>query len=225
MKQTKFAELAGVSRAAISKAVKVGKLICEPKLGIDAEHPVNLAYLQNQGGVKTRKNVRDSAPKKSTPAPKPAKKTTKKPKKLPPASNKAVSVEEMEHFDIGEQEDLFETYDLNGKQFIDRPTAERLKIIEMAREKQIKREQLRGKLIDRDNVSAVFNMIYKVDTGELRPLGDKLAPELAAICGIDDDKLIKKMNEYIQEEIHTTLEHIKRLVNDGLEKMKVKEIE
>jgi hypothetical protein len=209
--QTEFARLAGVSKPAITKAVRLGRVVKVDKLGIDTEHPTNDQYLKSQN-VARQKSRRD-------------KKAPKRPKKLPPASNKAISIEELENFAVGDQIEISESYDLNGNQMIDRATAERLKIIEQARAMQIKREQMRGELVDRKTVSRIMNMLYKIDTGELKPLGDTLAPEIAAICGVDDDEIKHQINERIEKEIYKTLEHIKRRINDGLKMIKAKEIE
>jgi hypothetical protein len=220
--QSKFAELAGVSRAAISLAIKRGRVIRQGKMGIDLEDPVNVTYLQSENDSRTR----SKKPKKTTKKPKPTKKSKPKPKKLPPASEKAQPVEEVEYYHEPEHEALLETYDLNGNAFIDRATADRLKVIEQARTLEIKRLKERGKLVDREHVSRIFNMLYKIDTGELRPLGDKLAPEVAAICGISGDSEIeRKISSYIEDEIYKTLEHIKRRINDGLADIEAEEIE
>jgi hypothetical protein len=217
--QSEFARLVGVSKAAISKAIKGGRVIKDPSHGIDIDHPANVDYRNSQHDSRTRR--KDSARK-----PKKPKKAKPKPKKLPPASDKAMPVEEVEYYREPEHEALLETYDLNGNAFIDRATADRLKVIEQARTLEIKRLKERGKLVDREHVSRIFNMLYKIDTGELRPLGDKLAPEVAAICGISGDSEIeRKISSYIEDEIYKTLEHIKRRINDGLADIEAEEIE
>jgi hypothetical protein len=229
VKQIRFAELAGVSRAAVSKAVKAGKLVYDKKMGINIDHPVNLDYLHSENESRTRKQrgktEKANEPEKPKPKPKSTTKSKPRPKKLPPASDKALSEEEFSDMTEYEQMEMYDQIDLNGpSHLISKVDADRLKTIEMAREKQIKREQLRGELVNRDFVARTLGMIYKIDTGQLRPLGDTLAPELAAICGVEDEEIERLMAEFIEKKIFESLEHIKRLINDALEKIGSEEI-
>ena len=87
---------------------------------------------------------------------------------------------------------------------------------ESALKSKQERERARGILIKRDIVRRVFAKIYTIDSNELKPLGDKLAPEIAAIFESDDAKLILKTKVKLEKEIFRSLQHIKRLTNDFL---------
>jgi hypothetical protein len=90
---------------------------------------------------------------------------------------------------------------------------------ESALKVEVERNKARGVLIKRDLVQRVFAKLYTIDSNELKPLGDKLAPEIAAIFESDDPKLILKVNKKIEKEIFRSLGHIKRLMNDFLIKI------
>ena len=95
---------------------------------------------------------------------------------------------------------------------------------ESALKVEVERNKARGVLIKRDLVQRVFAKLYTIDSNELKPLGDKLAPEIAAIFESDDPKLILKVNRKIEKEIFRSLGHIKRLMNDFLIKIGTEEI-
>jgi hypothetical protein len=222
LNQSEFAKLVGVSRAAISKAVKRGLVVKDPSQGIDVDHPANIEYRNSQHDSRTRRKDSERKPKK----PKRSEIKPEKVENLPPASVKAIPDEISEQMSPGQQMEMYENINLNGPDhLITKLDADRLKTIETAREKQIKRLEARGKLIDRDFVASIFNTIYKIDTGELRPLGDKLAPELAAICDVDDNETIQRMNEHVEKTIYKSLEHIRRRINNALEEIKAEAIE
>ena len=95
---------------------------------------------------------------------------------------------------------------------------------ESALKVEVERNKARGVLIKRDLVQRVFAKLYTIDSNELKPLGDKLAPELAAIFESDDPKLILKVNKKIEKEIFRSLGHVKRLMNDFLIKIGTEKI-
>lgn len=231
LNQSQFAEKAGVSRAAVSKAIKKGRVIRDPDLGIDLSHAVNREYLNSENASRTRRDNKGDrpGPKKAYPKPKPLKKVKPKPKKLPPASDKAIKLEDPPF--VGDLEDL-EDYeqagyiDIDGNlNTIDRISADRLKVIETIRLSKIKRETLRNKLVKRSWVTKVFNKLYQVDQGEFRTLGDKLAPDVTAICGVNDTKIEHKINERIDEEVFKVLNHVKRILNDALKEIEAEALD
>lgn len=93
-----------------------------------------------------------------------------------------------------------------------------LKEREAIREKQLKNREMRGELVDRKNVSFVFNKLWSIDSSQLTTLGSKLSPEIASICSVDDPIIITKIRTKIDDEIYKTLGHCKRLLMECLGK-------
>ncbi len=79
---------------------------------------------------------------------------------------------------------------------------------------QIKRETLRGTLVNIDTMREAFMKFYAVLTGELHPLGDKISQNLAAVYGVDDEKASAKAREIVDNDVFKSLAHMKRLMED-----------
>jgi len=94
-----------------------------------------------------------------------------------------------------------------------------LKEREAIREKQLKNREMRGELVDRKNVSFVFNKLWSIDSSQLTTLGSKLSPEIASICSVDDPIIITKIRTKIDDEIYKTLGHCQRLLMECLGKI------
>lgn len=88
--------------------------------------------------------------------------------------------------------------------------------IETALKTRADREAKRGLLIERVLVSTVFARLYQVDTNELRTIGAKVAPDVAAELGVEDPETILKIEKRIDDEVLKVLSHIKRLMDDFL---------
>ena len=231
-----FGRLAGVSRAAISKSLKQGKLI---KTGskFDTDHPTNAAYIKYRsmspsGKSKSVKPVtKAKSPRrktalelkvksKSKPAPKkqPPKKKSKPESELKPAIE---SKQETIHLPEYTETDLSSIDDMN---LLPRADLDRLKIIEAIEASRVKKDKDRDNLIPRDLVRHIFSKIYSIDVNEFKNLGMNLAPAIAAITENDSPEVTTKINELIDKELHSILSHIKRIINDFLIKIESKKI-
>lgn len=96
---------------------------------------------------------------------------------------------------------------------------------EILKEKQIKNDLFRGKLIKREDVTQVFNKIYSVDSGHLKTLPQRIGPEIASICGVSDSIIINKVMEKIDDEVYRILKSYKKVMNDWLSEQKDEEDE
>lgn len=235
LKQAKFAELCGISKQAVSLAVKKGRIHLTDGR-IDPSHPTNRYF--REAGSKRRPPAppgrsssrrpgrrRGPAPPVELPAqagagepatsdqatagapappgpPGPAAgpKSAQGPRnggKLSKETAEAI-LRQMDFSEI-DQSDTGAGY---------KNKADLLKVIEYTRGLQIKNETARSQLISRDIVKRFFGELYTIETTELLTLGEKLAPEIAALFGLDDNGAILEVGKYIQKELSKTLEHI-----------------
>lgn len=196
--QSGFAKLAGVSRQAITQAVKEGRLeSC--KLGIDPEHPTNRHYLATSRANAHRNTDRGSQQKRKS-APKSVR-------------GKKVDITALTGGLIGTELDDY----LSA---LSKPSTDRLKVVEQIKALRLKTDERRLTHVPRETVRRVFSRIYMVDTNEFRTLPDKLASEVASICGIDDDEKVFEIKEIIELNVFKVLNHVKRLINDFLEEIR-----
>lgn len=226
--QVTVARLAKVSKAAVTYAVKSSRL-----RHVEGTKKINLHDPLTQNFIEL--SLQKGAGRGSNYQPKPEK-IKKKSEKLD------IKVNESEQ-EINKSDLKYESYkpDKNSDPdnppdddtlSPDSPSAAIRKLywdIEKQKESALKskqeRERSRGILIKRDMVRRVFAKIYTIDSNELKPLGDKLAPEIAAIFESDDAKLILKTKQKLEKEIFRSLKHIKRLINDFLKSLEAEPIE
>lgn len=183
-KKSEFSRIAGVTRAAVTKAVRSGALI-EEDGGIDITHPQNAAYLSSNRDK--RPNVGNGKEKKDRPKPQRAPREPKpmkpKPRQYRPvSSNGGMLKEEADVLRIQAQ-----TANLQLKY------AERLKV-----------------LVLRKDVEQVFQSLYAVAVNYFLVLGDRLSPVLASLCGVNDQETVIKMKDRIDKEVTRALEELKR---------------
>lgn len=224
--QNAYSKLVGVSAAAITKAVDTGRII-KTKKGIDPEHPHNRHYeaniVRNASNEKRLRRIRNQARKKGEEIPfrldgkKKQKKqkeelkteplVEEKPKQKPKKVIKRKHKRELNLDDIKERVSYGAVTQAN---------VNALKAMEQIEQIRLKTQKERQELVSRDLVKRVFAKIYTIDVNELRTIGDKLAPDIAALCDVDDAETILKVNQRIEKEVYKSLHHIKRLVSDYL---------
>lgn len=212
---TDLAKLAGVSRNAVSKLAMSGKLIRDKDKKFDLSNPVNRAYLKyhNSADPVPRKEVTKEHEKKTK------KKTAKNPTKKPTKDTKKKSVPKVGHLDSDDYDGETDLSDVSGMALLPRNDLERYKIITDIETKQVKNEKFRDKLVSRELVQRVFAKLYSVDSNEFKNLGMNLSPEIAAITGNDSPETTIKINEAIDKECYSILDHIKRIIDDFLEEI------
>jgi len=88
--------------------------------------------------------------------------------------------------------------------------------LEKAKKTRDERRAKRQELIERKLVQTVFGKLYSIDKNEFLTLGDKLAPDIATLAGVNDPAVILQINERIEEECYKILAHIKRVMSSEL---------
>ena len=95
---------------------------------------------------------------------------------------------------------------------------DKVKIFQQARTAAIKADHERGKLILRDTVRRVFANIATVHKSELRAFEDRLAPEICAIFGVQEDADESvEVRKLLNMETTKILRHIQVLVAEYVE--------
>lgn len=78
-------------------------------------------------------------------------------------------------------------------------------------------------LISRELVSRVFRGIYSIDSTEWRGLGARLAPDIMALCEIEDPAKEAAVGDALEREVFGTLNHVKQMINTFLEDIESEE--
>ena len=71
-------------------------------------------------------------------------------------------------------------------------------------------------LISRELVSRAFRKLYTIDSTEWRGLGPRVAPDIMALCEMEDPTKEVEISDRIEREVFRTLSHIKRVINEFL---------
>ncbi len=200
--KSKFADKCGVSKQAITKAVKSGAVITDGNGKVDLDHRVTRDYVKEQK-------------RKAKLKPKPLKKKH---------GEVAVNVPQSENQTNkkGEQLNLPSISDINSIRREDligyqKPDLDKLKVYEEARLKNIQVQEKEGTLISRALVEKVFSKIYTVDTEQLRAMEERLAPKILDICKVGhEDSEAVKVREEVNNQISKILENIKRIIDKFL---------
>ena len=210
--QRQFAKLAGVSHAAVVKARKDGR-VHRTVRGYDPEHPTNKHYLNTCQGRKSGEI--QPAKSKAVSAREKARKRAPKPDKeyKPPGIDLNQLPEMPLEIENGNSEDQ-ELKEVAGR--ITKVDADTWKRIEEIKKLQLARQEKRRELIPRVLIQRVFNRIYQIDTNQLRTLGDRVSPEIASLCGVNEQDTIIQIGRVIDSEINKTLKHIQRLIEEFL---------
>ncbi|MEE9499575.1 MAG: hypothetical protein V3V24_09580 [Nitrospinaceae bacterium] len=211
-----FSNLCGVTPAAITKALKSGKITLEGKF-VNLDDPKTAAYLNKKKGI----------PESPPPEPESKAKSSKKPKSLTKDISKADSAKPAKPAVSEESKPLpsdgHKDVDLSaisdyGLGSLDISQLDRLKTIEQTLKIRQQREAARGDLIPRSTVKIIFNKLHAVDNSEFKTMEDRLTP---AICGIfgepDDSDNALEIRKMLNNEIIKILRHSKRIINDYLQ--------
>ena len=90
------------------------------------------------------------------------------------------------------------------------------KDIAVAYGRELKNAELRGKLVDKEVVTSVFNKLWAIHQSEFVPIANKVAPEMASMFGSEDPEQIAKARERLDGELWKVLGSIKRLLQEYL---------
>jgi hypothetical protein len=194
--QKAFAELVGVSSAAIFKAIRDGRVV-KTSRGIDPDHPTNKYYLEQTSRYRDPKTNGKKAGSKSE------NRSTKKKAKKKTAKSEQEKEQETER----EEEIVIRPKIRSGRT---KANAERKRIEAQTTKLNIEIARKMGILVLREDVSKAFGKIYSVAINHFLPMGDRLAPILAGICGTSDQERVIKVKEKIDNEMTRALEELKR---------------
>lgn len=212
--QSELSRIAGITRQAINKAIEKELLKIAPKSRgkINLHSKLTVEYLKKNSRQR-RNGIRKKSDGKSSSKKKPSNSVTREQK----AQYEQDEIRKLKGF--LSQESL--QVNLSA---ISRTAGEKLLILEKVKSLQIKTERERGDLVSKILITQFIGKLYTIDTNELQILGNKIAPEIAAICGVDNNRIITKVAEKLDKEIFKCLQHIKRLMNDYLTKIKSENI-
>lgn len=201
------------SRQHINDLIKKGDLVRDDDSRLDMDNPLNRDYCFERG-ITMADMIEAEKPK-----PRKIKKVKKKPGPKPkirkPQSRTIPLDEGIEAVDAEEVLNRLSSFDIRKLSSGDVAKVARL---ESALKTRVEREVKRKELIDRDIVRTVFGKIYTIETNELKTIGTKLAAELAGMFETEDPKKMLAVEKKIDNEIAKSLAHIKRVINDFLQK-------
>jgi hypothetical protein len=234
--KSEFARLCGVSAPHITQEIKRGNLPvvgCGRRSRIDLSHKAVIFFMN---GVR-----RNSKPKllppvfrslESKPIVQKPRRKKSKPKQQDPDSLKVFRAEQtldpkledqyerQNNYSGGLQEDDEElTYQFSDDAPYQIPPeyAQHVKTVESIRQIRIKTAKEEGSLINRDLVKRVLAEIYTVDVNQWKTLAANLAAKLAAAYGKNDDKSVRAAEKIVDMEVHSILEHTKRIIDGFVE--------
>ena len=201
--QSELARRVGLTRQAIAKAIKVGRVDiygegAQAKVdffGDATQEFIRIVHSRNKG------------------KPKGAKKKASKSKAKGSAKTKSKDVPAKP--DILTDEELGLKLRLSANS-LTRLEAERLKAIEQVHSLVIKNEESRLKLVSRKSVEMVFGQIYAIENNQLKSIPANSCADLAALCGTDSAEVIMSLEEYLDKKIFSVLKVMKKTLDDYL---------
>lgn len=209
--QSAFAKQIGITRQAISKAIKNEMLpvvIENGKKYINPVDPIVKEYAENIKSVREDKQ-------KSTKPKKPVKvKGNKKAGKPDP-------VEEVEKNIPDYLKKISDSGQLTYAQIKDmsKLDMDKIKIYEEIKQKRIKTAKDKNELISRKLVRIVLGKYYQIDTNEILTLKNKVVPDIASIMGCTEPEKMLEAEKRIDEELWKILKHIKKVRDDFIKKI------
>jgi len=222
LSQNKFAQLAGVSNAAIIRARKEGRIFKSAR-GIDPTHPTNKHYLENARGRQgQKKEVKRKPAGRKGHKPRGKSKAEKKrgngkgkdntPDYQPPG----IIIDQLPDMPLDPENGHTDDPAIQEAIRITKTDADTWKRIEEIKKLQLARQEKRKELVPRVMVQRVFNRLYMIDVNQFRSLGDRVSPEIASLCGAAEQETILQINKIIEREIFKTLKHVQRLLDEFL---------
>lgn len=201
--QARLAEIKKCSRAAIGKAIKEDRLILhgEGRAGrVDLECPLTVAYLD---GAKVTPS------KKKPPRVKPDPVAPKaKGDNIPPASPDKPEAPTPPPPKSEKDKSLLEQHEIK-----------RLKVEAELEKLNLNNREKRGELIRRDLVKRYIHKEDEIDNGQWKTLDMKIASDVAAMFGIEDEKKVRGAADIIAREVVAILKQVKRERNKFLKKL------
>jgi hypothetical protein len=200
LNQTDFAKKMKVTRQAVNKAIREGKLILHGKgraSYIDMDCKVTKLYIRN-GSI--NRHIKNKGKPRSKPKTKPPKK-----------KEKESAPESTEH-------------DESAQAFTDKIVTDRDYKRKQTEKIDLEIKARRGELIERYLVQQFIEGLHIIDNGQWKTLGLKVSADVAAVFGIDDEDKIRAACEVIDKETLAILKQVKRESNKFLKKIGAKQI-
>jgi hypothetical protein len=232
--KAKLARRLGITRQALQRAGNIGRIDLNPKGKVDMQGGNTVAFIATHGELKN-------------PPTKPKPKRGDRPENYmnnlffgpssegPPADPVVEDVRgdvaERPEFTDEEKKDAVTWEDISESnkaasnpdpvavERMIRSDLEKQKLIESILAMQVKTAKERKELVACETVVKVFAKLAAVDTSEFHSLADKIAGDVAALCGLEDSETRVKIKELINKPVFRALKHRKRLMDDYLKKM------
>jgi hypothetical protein len=198
---------------------------------IDLECPLTKAYLKapsNPGKATgaTPKQVKQKPTRKKDARPQPKQSATQKKdiESTPEASPQEPSITPAHPLPQGEplDEPVSNAEQVEG--YLSDQALKRLKLEEEHEKLKLKNRATRGELIERELVQLYAHKEDEIDNGQWKTLGLKISSDVAAMLGIDDDALVRKVCDLIDKEVLSVLKLVKRERNKFLKKIGAEKI-
>lgn len=189
-----FSKLAGVSKPAIAKAIKTGKLILNSSKKIDDQDPLSIKYMRNrlEKGKDEYKKIIKEAKKVEI------KKKFEEKDSVESDDNDQHSESDSVGYD--DKEEIDKEYKKVSTEKIKIANAEKLKL-----------------LVPIEYVKKKFGKISGVILNYFFPMGDRLAPLVCGICGITDPEVVRQVKVKINDEITRALSEFKKVAAEDIE--------
>lgn len=214
LKIGEFATVAKVTRQAVYRAIRTGRLRRRKDGRFDTTHDLNREFVATHN-----RKVAIEAPKQRRKVKVPRTREKKKRGRKPRKAKRMADVPYQSPFTNkdeppgGSGEDL-EDISARGQ-------AELRKLLAQTRKYEIAADKDREILIDRQLVRRLLGTLSAVDVNELLTMGANVAPELAGLCGVEDNKIIMKVQKRIDELAYQLLQHRQRVIKDFLQKVRM----
>lgn len=246
--RVEFAEAHGVSRAAVTMAVKRGTLASTPDGEIDLRHELTVKWVikrktgtdpdkiyaaiqakrqaatavgDAQRATKVAEAETRRATNKAGRSDKIAAKITKDAAVKQAAADDKLAADMADKMFGGEIEHLPPLAEIDPSELgrYKKSSLDKIRIYEGALKVQQDREAKRGDLIPRVLVSSLFSKLHAVDANALRTLEERLIPTICSVAGLsDDDPRVIKIQKAINKETTHILRHVQRLIDTFLKK-------
>ena len=214
MTRAELSRLAGVSKPAVTQAIKRGLLFLTNG-EIDANHPKTKAYLSQASG----RRIAATQEKKARTPTKPSEPMTQKSAEKPrPSELSAPKTPEPKA--RSERRDKPKTSE--GETFEEAQLREK---IERADKLALENRQKRGELIQVSLVHSFLSRLYAIDTSQFLTRGDRIAATCAgaARAAASDDEASVRVNDLLTSDAYTEQAFKKKLIQDFLKSQKMKD--
>ncbi|MBE3063631.1 MAG: hypothetical protein IMZ69_01270 [Spirochaetes bacterium] len=215
--KAEFSRMAKVSRAAVSIALRKGRITAERDGSMNPKRPENAAYITTRKRQRRQKSPgpggRKGAPAKLKPSrSERGQKTTKgKPKQHVARSAGGRKTKRAKIAESGPQKGALQ---IDGETF---NMADLRHTIAKADKAEQEIAIRRGELVERTDVHRVFARLYQVHTSQLKTLADKEGSNVAAAFGLTDPVAVLKVQQVMSENMRRALSQIKQELNEYLE--------